>query len=251
MNRRRALALVSTILLAGCNGSASTGTGPTDGSPSDDTSSSESGSSESSSAPEAASEAGFDGTLAADSQPTGVDGAADARGDAADGSPDSPDGYVGSFDASDGGVQNCPDGGCGDGGSCLLGEIECVATDAGPGLAEIWVCDSTGTYHFGCVDYCTVSGCSGHGVCAPTSTQCWDNGVQTCTPSGLWGAPVPCVNQACVSGTCVGECAPGTSQCADGGALTCDPNGVWTSPACDGGACDAGMTCQVDAGQPD
>lgn len=118
MNRRRALVLVSTLLLAGCNGSASTGTG-TDGGPSDDTSSPESGSS----APEAASEAGLDGTLAADSQPAGVDATSEHGGDAADGSPDSPDGYAGSFDASDVGVQTCADGGCDDGGAAFWARL--------------------------------------------------------------------------------------------------------------------------------
>jgi len=79
--------------------------------------------------------------------------------------------------------------------------------------------------------------------CDAGTSQCSDNGVQTCGSNGQWSTAVACTDQACVSGTCVGVCAPNRTQCSDSGVQTCGSNGQWGTPwecatgACSGGAC--------------
>ncbi len=82
------------------------------------------------------------------------------------------------------------------------------------------------------------------GVCGPGSTQCDpnSNGVDTCA-TGQWGAAAACVNQACVSGACIGVCAPGATRCDpnSNGVETCSNVGQWGAPvACNNTACVSG-----------
>jgi formylglycine-generating enzyme len=61
--------------------------------------------------------------------------------------------------------------------------------------------------------------------CTPGTQQCSGTGVQTCSPTGTWGAPWPCTTGKCSSGACVGSTAKGTSCTAAGPGLTdCGPN---------------------------
>ena len=77
-----------------------------------------------------------------------------------------------------------------------------------------------------------------HGVCAPSTTRCSGNGVQTCSATGTWGTAVACAGQACVNGTCGGVCAPGATQCSGNGVQTCSATGTWgTAVACASQAC--------------
>ena len=87
------------------------------------------------------------------------------------------------------------------------------------------------------------AGDAGGGDCAPGTTRCSGNGVQTCNAAGLWGAPLDCTQMACVNGGCVGSCAPGSTQCSGNGVQTCNAAGAWgnatpcTNQACVAGAC--------------
>jgi len=86
-----------------------------------------------------------------------------------------------------------------------------------------------------CTQACVLGTCT---ECEINKKQCKDNGVQTCSLNGAWGALAACANQACVDGACVGVCSPGTAQCKDNGVQTCDSNGAWgAAVACTNQAC--------------
>ncbi len=92
------------------------------------------------------------------------------------------------------------------------------------------------------------------GLCSPRVPACVGKkaGAQLCEGQNViaCGAdlvsttPVTtCVNQACVSGACVGMCTPGATRCANDGLQTCDANGEFKATACPGATpvCSNGM----------
>ena len=87
------------------------------------------------------------------------------------------------------------------------------------------------------------------GTCAPGTTRCVNNAVETCGYGGTWGAGTPCTGQACVNGACAGVCTPAPGECADGGVTTCESNGEWSFTPCVGSFCRGGAcVSNCDAG---
>ncbi len=86
------------------------------------------------------------------------------------------------------------------------------------------------------------------GACVPGQAQCSGNAMQVCATPGVWPAPVPCVNQACVAGACTGVCAPGAARCAGAVPQLCDASGAWASGASCAHGCTAGVCDPNDGG---
>jgi hypothetical protein len=122
-----------------------------------------------------------------------------------------------------------PDGGAPGSGYCAPGEIRCEADGAESPCEDITVCVDSA-----CVDHECV------GTCSPGSTQCADNGVETCTPLGAWGPSRSCAEETCIStgnvASCEGSCAPGSQACSGNQPESC-AMGAWTASgeACSGG----------------
>ncbi len=88
----------------------------------------------------------------------------------------------------------------------------------------------------------TSTQCSGGDLaCNPGTRRCSDNDVQTCGVDTRWGAPVPCINQACISGLCYGQCAPKARRCNGPDLELCDI-GIWSSIGTVAGECGAVCT---------
>ncbi len=83
------------------------------------------------------------------------------------------------------------------------------------------------------------------GICTEDSKDCVGQTPRTCGADGQWVDGSPCVDQACVDGTCVGECAPGTTRCWENALQVCLASGTWdpgaacdgAEPICSGGKC--------------
>jgi hypothetical protein len=159
---------------------------------------------------------------------------------------------------------------CGTTGTCLGGKCadydkgtnckaaSCATTSS---VTSASTCDGNGSCVQGgvytCVNQTCVSG-SCQGQCGPGQVQCSsNNGVQTCTTTGSWGAAVSCSSQACVGGACTGKCAPGDKQCSGNGVQTCGGDGQWptsvspcSNQTCSGGQCKGicapGTQCSSD-----
>jgi hypothetical protein len=78
---------------------------------------------------------------------------------------------------------------------------------------------------------CIAGACAGS--CTPRATQCsigdggGGGGVETCSSTGTWSAPIACTNSTCSAGACTGTCTPGTSQCSGNAAVqTCGSSGM-------------------------
>lgn len=79
--------------------------------------------------------------------------------------------------------------------------------------------------------------------CAPPTTRCSGNGVQSCDRQGNWSAAQLCADRACVAGACQGVCAPSQTRCSGNAVQTCSADGQW-GPAV---AC-VDQTCVLGAG---
>ena len=108
-----------------------------------------------------------------------------------------------------------PSNTCGTTGNCVKGTCGNWTTTCAPAscastssVRSVSTCNGAGACVAGPVVGCTNQACvSGacQGVCGPGQLRCFDNGVQTCTATGTWGAAVPCLSQACLNGACTGS----------------------------------------------
>jgi hypothetical protein len=63
-------------------------------------------------------------------------------------------------------------------------------------------------------------------VCNPNATECRNQSVYLCTPTGQWIEALRCPN-ACFNGACTGSCVPATTGCSVLTPQTCGPDGQW------------------------
>ena len=130
------------------------------------------------------------------------------------------------------------DGDAATGVVCVPGETSCLPDGTQS------ACTGTVT----CVDQACV-GMRCQGSCAPGTTQCSGNGIQTCDAGGQWGDPAACgAGATCVgkggAAQCSGSCAAGATLCGgSNGVQTCSAEGTWGEPipcinqTCNDGVC--------------
>jgi hypothetical protein len=150
--------------------------------------------------------------------------------------------------------------------ACMIGEVctdgQCLACV--PGTTEcsgnsLVTCATNGSWGIPtscapgqCVQSSSDAGVTSaacEGSCVTGTKQCaaTGNAVQTCGPSGSWGATaVPCsASLTCVSGVCTGQCGPTQTECISNGVATCQSNGTWSNPAgCVHKTCVTGSGCE-------
>jgi hypothetical protein len=140
------------------------------------------------------------------------------------------------------------DGGAAGSNYCAPGKMSCNADGTQTACENTTVCSNSACVNEKCV-----------GTCTPGVEQCDGNsGVQTCTSTGMWSAPVACTGTACISkgttASCQGSCSPGSAACSGTQPETC-VGGMWTNngaacsgstPVCDDsdGTC---VTCAANA----
>jgi hypothetical protein len=135
-------------------------------------------------------------------------------------------------------------------GSCSTGAVRCLADPFSPPIAgpQPQVCVGGQWQNNGaaCSPYGPTPACSnGSCLCSRLGTACSGNGVRAiCLDNDYYGSVTPCVNQACINGTCYGVCTPGATQCSGNAVQTCSVSGLWgtgvacaSSQSCSGGVC--------------
>jgi sulfatase modifying factor 1 len=142
---------------------------------------------------------------------------------------DSSEDGMGMVTASDAPTEAIPSDGsdASEGGSaCLDGQGRCLKSIPQMCTSGAWV--SAPAACSGADPVCLNGACV---ACSPTTTQCSENGIETCGSSGQWGAAVPCASsQTCLNATSGATCvtipscltsAAGLSSCGPTGESCC------------------------------
>ncbi len=122
-------------------------------------------------------------------------------------------------------------------GGCKDGEVICIngkLATCDPSLGWLLEVCPEGTE---CVDGECISN-----ECEPGASQCLDNSVQICAPSGQgWSEPMPCAEGSlCQGGICVPEsCEPDSRECAGNMVIVCNEEGTGVTII----ECEAGEVC--------